>query len=93
LPENPYKNWSIMDKREVVDIINGFLVEEFEIDEDLIQIDATWSDIGIDSLDFVDIVVIIEKEFGFKLKGEDMIDVRTLGQFHEFIYKRHSSGQ
>ncbi len=82
-----------MDKNEVVDIINGFLVEEFEIEEDLVQTDATWSDIGIDSLDFVDIVVIIEKEFGFKLKGEDMVNVRTLVQFHEFIYQRHSSDQ
>ena len=90
---NTCKNWSTMDKQEVVDIINGFLVEEFEIDEELIHPDATWSDIGIDSLDFVDIVVIIEKEFGFKLKGEDMINVRTLGQFHEFIYQRYSSGK
>lgn len=80
-----------MNKNEVVDIINGFLVEEFEIEEDLVQPDATWSDLGIDSLDFVDIVVIIEKEFGFKLKGEDMVNVRTLGQFHDFIYLRHSS--
>ncbi len=77
-----------MDKHEVVEIINNFLIEEFEIDEDLIHPDATWSDIGIDSLDFVDIVVIIEKEFGFKLKGEDMVNVRTLGQFHEFIHQR-----
>ncbi|MCK5079225.1 MAG: acyl carrier protein [Bacteroidales bacterium] len=82
-----------MNKTEVVDIINGFLVEEFEIEDDLIQPDATWSDLGIDSLDFVDIVVIIEKEFGFKLKGEDMINVRTLGQFHEFIYQRQLSNQ
>ena len=82
-----------MDKNEVVDIINAFLVEEFEIEEDLVQPDATWGDIGIDSLDFVDIVVIIEKEFGFKLKGDDMINVRTLGQFHEFIYNRNLSNQ
>jgi acyl carrier protein len=82
-----------MDKREVVEVINGFLVEEFEIEVDLVQPDATWGDLGIDSLDFVDIVVIIEKEFGFKLKGEDMIDVRTLGQFHEFIYSRQLSNQ
>ncbi len=78
-----------MNKNEVVDIINGFLVDEFEIEEDSINPDATWRDIGIDSLDFVDIVVIIDKEFGVKLKGEDMVDIRTLGQFHELIYQRH----
>lgn len=80
-----------MDIKEVVDIINGFLIDEFEIDAALIHTDATWSDIGIDSLDFVDIVVIIEKEFGFKLKGEDMVNVRTLGQFHELIYQRQTN--
>ena len=77
-----------MDKNEVVGIIDGFLIDEFEIEEDVIQTDATWSDLGIDSLDFVDIVVIIEKEFGFKLTGEDMVNIRTLGQFHEYIYQR-----
>jgi acyl carrier protein len=82
-----------MDKHEVVELINGFLVDEFEIEENLVQPDATWGDLGIDSLDFVDIVVIIEKEFGFKLKGEDMVDVRTLAQFHEFIYQRQLSNQ
>ena len=82
-----------MDKNEVVEVINNFLVEEFEIEEDLINSEATWSDLGIDSLDFVDIVVIIEKEFGFKLKGEEMVNVRTLGQFHEFIYQRQLSKQ
>ncbi len=82
-----------MDKHEVVELINGFLVDEFEIEEDLVQPDATWGDLGIDSLDFVDIVVIIEKEFGFKLKGEEMVDVRTLTQFHEFIYQRQLSNQ
>ena len=77
-----------MNNQEVAEIINGFLIEEFEIEESLISHDATWRDIGIDSLDFVDIVVIIEKEFGFKLKGEDMVNVKTLGQFYELVFER-----
>lgn len=82
-----------MEMKEVVEIIDGFLVEEFEVEEDIVEPGATWSDLGIDSLDFVDIVVIIEKEFGFKLKGEDMVNVRTLGQFHELVYQRYTSNQ
>ena len=77
-----------MNHQEVAEIINGFLIEEFEIEGSLIAPDATWRDIGIDSLDFVDIVVIIEKEFGFKLKGEDMVNVKTLGQFYELVFER-----
>ena len=40
---------------------------------------------GIDSLDFVDIVVIVERNFGFKIKPEDMTKVKTLHEFCDFI--------
>ena len=42
-------------------------------------------DLGIDSLDFVDIVVIIERKFGFKIKPEEMAGVVTLRQFCDYI--------
>ena len=42
-------------------------------------------DLGIDSLDFVDIVVIVEKKFGFKIKPEEMAGVKTLSQFCDYI--------
>lgn len=42
-------------------------------------------DLGIDSLDYVDIVVIVDKIFGFKIKPEEMTDVKTLGQFCDYI--------
>ena len=40
---------------------------------------------GIDSLDFVDIVVIVERKFGFKIKPEEMAGVTTLSQFCDYI--------
>ena len=76
-----------MEKAEIIKDINDFLVEELEIDQGLIKPEATWKDIGIDSLDFVDIVVIIEKNYGFKLKGEDMANIRTLEQFYDHIHQ------
>ena len=45
-------------------------------------------DLGIDSLDFVDIVVIVEKKFGFKIKPEEMADVKTLTQFCDYIEQK-----
>ena len=45
-------------------------------------------DLGIDSLDFVDIVVIVEKNFGFKIKAEEMAGVTTLGAFYDYIEKK-----
>ena len=40
---------------------------------------------GIDSLDFVDIVVLVDKNFGFKLKAEEMAGVDTYAKFCDYI--------
>jgi acyl carrier protein len=45
---------------------------------------------GIDSLDFVDIVVIVEKNFGFKIKPEEMTGVTTLKEFNDYIESKVS---
>lgn len=75
-----------MDRQEIEAKVKEFLVEDLEIDEEKIKPDARlMEDIGIDSLDFVDIVVIVEKNFGFKIKTEDMANVRTFSQFCDYI--------
>ena len=75
-----------MERAEVIKTVNQFLVEEIEIEENLLKEEALLKeDLGIDSLDFVDIVVIVEKKFGFKIKPEEMKDVKTLGQFYDYI--------
>jgi acyl carrier protein len=80
-----------MEKNEVVKIINQFLIEEIEIDETLIKEEALLKqDLGIDSLDFVDVVVIIEREFGFKIKAEEMTNIKTLSDFYNYIYEKVS---
>ncbi|MBQ3851488.1 MAG: acyl carrier protein [Bacteroidales bacterium] len=75
-----------MEREEIIKTVNNFLVEEIEIEENLLKEEALLKeDLGIDSLDFVDIVVIVEKKFGFKIKPEEMKDVKTLGQFYDYI--------
>ena len=69
--------------------INDFLVEEFEIDPELINPEAKLKDdLGLDSLDFVDVVVEIEDIFGIKLTGNDFINIITLDHFHSLIIKK-----
>lgn len=75
-----------MSREEVVKIVNDFLINEIEIDEELIQEEALLKDdLGIDSLDFVDIVVIVERYFHFKIKAEEIKDIRSLAQFYDYI--------
>jgi acyl carrier protein len=78
-----------MTREEIIKITNDFLIEEIEVDPGVISENATFKDdLGIDSLDFVDIVVIVEKKFGFKIKAEEMSGVTTLGGFYDYIEKK-----
>ena len=75
-----------MERKEIEERVRKFLIEDLEIDEDSISDDAKLKDdMGIDSLDFVDIVVIVEKNFGFKIIPEEMQGVTTLSQFCDYI--------
>ena len=75
-----------MSREELIKKVNNFLVEEIEIEENILKEDALLKDdLGIDSLDFVDIVVIVERHFGFKIKPEEMANVRTLTEFYDYI--------
>ena len=75
-----------MEREEIELKVNEFLVEEMEIEAVDINDDAKLKDdLGLDSLDFVDIVVIVEKTFGFKLKPEEMANVLTVREFYDYI--------
>ena len=75
-----------MTRQEIEEKVQEFLIEDLEIDEEKIAPEAQLKeDLGIDSLDFVDIVVIVEKKFGFKIKPEEMANVKTLSQFCDYI--------
>jgi acyl carrier protein len=75
-----------MNRQEIETKVKAFLIDDLEIEENKIFDDAKLKeDMGIDSLDFVDIVVIVEKNFGFKIKPEEMVGVTTLRQFYDYI--------
>jgi acyl carrier protein len=75
-----------MEKKEIEQIVTEFLIDDLEIDAEKITPDAKLKDdLGIDSLDFVDIVVIVEKKFGYKIKPEEMVNVATFSQFCDYI--------
>ena len=67
-----------MTKQEIIEKVNTLLVEEFEIAEQLLTPEASLKqDLEIDSLDFVDIVVLIDREFGFKPQATELNTVKT----------------
>lgn len=81
-----------MEKEEIVRAVNGLLIQEFEIDEKEIRPGAHLKDdLGLESLDFVDIAVMVKKRFGIKIKGKDMLSLKTLGDAYELIYNHYQN--
>lgn len=78
-----------MNNKEIQDKVVAFLIDELEIAEDKIYGDASLKeDMGIDSLEIVDVIVYIEQEFGFKMKPEDFKAIKTLDEFCKNIEDR-----
>ncbi|MBQ0016649.1 MAG: acyl carrier protein [Bacteroidales bacterium] len=78
-----------MTRQEIEKKVKDFMVEELEIDESKIKPEASLKeDIGIDSLDFVDIVVIVEKTFGVKINPEEMMNVKLFSEFCDYLEKK-----
>lgn len=72
-----------MSKEEIIRITTDILVEEFEVDANVIQPEANFREsLGLDSLDYVDLVVIIESNFGVKLVEADFKPIVTFNDFY-----------
>lgn len=80
-----------MDRDKIVMIANDFLVNEFEVDRDDIANDSVFkTTLGLDSLDYIDMVVIIESNFGVKLGEADFKKVITFDDFYDTIQTKIS---
>ncbi len=80
-----------MNKEIIIDKINDFLIDEFEVEEEEIAPEANLKDtLELDSLDFVDLVVAVEANFGVKLVGEDFVNIVTLQNFYDLIESKIS---
>jgi acyl carrier protein len=75
-----------MTKEETIEKIKGFLVEEFEVEASDITPDAPLKEtLQLDSLDYVDLVVIIEGNFGIKVKQEDFTGIVTFQNLYDYV--------
>ncbi|MEA3547568.1 MAG: acyl carrier protein [Thermodesulfobacteriota bacterium] len=78
-------------RRKVVEV----LAEEFELDPDKMGPDATlYDDLGLDSLDAVDMVVVLEKTFKMKLTDEEALrSIRTMDDLFQFLLRLKSENK
>ena len=75
-----------MTNAEIIEKINFFLVEEFEVDGEKNTPEANLREtLQLVSLDYVDLVVVIESNFGFKVQPGDFQDIVTFEHFYNYV--------
>ena len=73
-------------KEQVVENLTELLAREFEVDAAEIAQESSLKDtFGLDSLDLVDVVVLIHQNFGIKLQGPDFAGIKTFWEFCNLI--------
>ena len=79
-----------MTDQEIIDLINTTLVNEFELNmDDMVPGAVLKDDLGLDSLDRVDMVIVLEKAFNFKIREEEAIrEIQTLSDIHNFVINK-----
>lgn len=80
-----------MTNDEIIEKIRTTLAEEFEIEIDLIQPEAPlMQTLELDSLDLVDMVVLVEQNFGFNVTGQDFAGIKSFQDFYDLVITRMS---
>lgn len=76
----------------IIEKINHFLSEEFEVEKDKITPGGNIKEVlELDSLDYIDLVVVIENNFSFKVKPEDFAGITTFQDFYNYVITRLST--
>lgn len=78
-----------MEKSEMIQKMVSILAEEFEVEESTIKPEAQIKEtMHLDSLSLVDLVGLVEEEFGVKIPNADLPTIKTFADLYEYVYTR-----
>ncbi|MFC1504545.1 acyl carrier protein [Spirochaetota bacterium] len=65
--------------------IKSIIVEKLSCEEKEVAEDATFTDLGADSLDAVELIMAFEEEFGIEIPDEDAEKIKSVGDAVKYI--------
>ena len=76
-----------MHREKIIELTQSVFVEDFELELQQLVPDANlFTELGLDSLDVVDLVVALQKKFGVSIRDNERIrEVRTLSDLYDLL--------
>ena len=83
-----------MAEQDIIRMVNEVFEESFEIPNDKLTPEVNiFNELGLDSLDIVDLVVALQKKFGVTIRDDERLrTIRTLGDIYNFIQSIKGEG-
>jgi len=77
-----------MDRNEAFAKFQGNAVEVLAVDASKVTMEASFEDLGADSLDLVELVMALEETFDIEVGEDELKDITTVGGAFELIYAK-----
>jgi len=83
-----------MNLEQITKMVNDVFSVSFEIAPERLKSEAkVFEELGLDSLDVVDLVVALQKKFKVQIRDDDRVrQIRTLGDIYQFILTLENEG-
>lgn len=80
-----------VDDQQIIQAVNEVFIESFELEPDQLRPDAhIFTDLGLDSLDIVDLIAAFQKKFNVTLRDDPRIrEVRILQDIYDYLMTLH----
>ncbi len=83
------ENDKMVTEDKIIEIINDFFEEEFEVDRSKIIPTADLkSTLELDSLDYIDLVVVMEKKLHIKVDPADLADIHSIQDLYDYVISK-----
>jgi len=78
-----------MERQEIIETTNRILADEFEKEIEELTPDADIkTTLELDSLALVDMVALLEGEYGVKISGKEIVEVKTFDNLYDFLAQK-----
>lgn len=79
-------------EQQLYDRIETILIETFKVPEDDIRPDATFESLELDSLDLVELMMVIEEELGVRIEDDEAEEIRTVADAVDKLAEKQEVG-
>lgn len=77
-----------MTRDDVAAVLRSIVAEEFQVSLDDIRDDAHLVELGLDSFGAIELMALLEQQFGIKIENSDFVGVRTFADVVELVVQR-----